>query len=111
VSPSQAEGAAGALFGLAKTKLNAEEFAKLAGAVPNLDGLVKAAPAQDAKASALGLLAGAAGGGAGVASLAGSFSKLGLKPETIVKLVPTLTKAVEAKGGAEVASLLGRALK
>jgi hypothetical protein len=111
VTPGQAEGAAGALFGLAKSRLQPEEFTKVAGAVPNMDGLLKAAPAQDAKASALGALAGAAGGVGGLASLAGSFSKLGLKPETIAKLAPTLIKAVETKGGAEVGKLLTGVLK
>jgi hypothetical protein len=34
-----------------------------------------------------------------------------LKPDTILELTPTLVKAVQAKGGAEVAGLLAGALK
>jgi hypothetical protein len=37
--------------------------------------------------------------------------KLGIKPETIGKLAPTLVKAVQSKGGAEVAALLAGAFK
>src|SRR4029450_1900875 len=44
VTPAQAEGAAGTLFGVAKGKLSTDDFAKVAGAVPNMDGLLKAAP-------------------------------------------------------------------
>jgi pyruvate/2-oxoglutarate dehydrogenase complex dihydrolipoamide acyltransferase (E2) component len=38
ITPKQAQGAAGTLFGLAKTKLSADDFAKVASAVPNMDG-------------------------------------------------------------------------
>jgi hypothetical protein len=51
-------------------------------------------------------------GGVGTAAAAaGTLSKLGLKPETIVKLTPALVKVVQTKGGAEVGSLLAGALK
>jgi len=51
----QASGAAGALLGLAKTRLKPEEFTKVAGAVPCIGSLLAAAPA----------VAGTAGSGAG----------------------------------------------
>jgi len=115
VTPAQAEGAAGTLFGLAKTRLTAEQFGKLSGAVPNMDGLLKAAPAAaagDAKASAVDSLIGKATGSAGgITAAMGTLSKLGLKPDTIAKLAPTLVKAVQTKGGAEAAGLLAGALK
>jgi hypothetical protein len=113
ITPMQAQGAAGSLFGVAKSRLSVDDFAKVAGAVPNMDGLLKAAPPTEK--SPLDLLSGKTAAGAGslgaVAGVAGSLSKLGLKPETIVKLAPTLVKAVESKGGAEVAALLAGALK
>jgi hypothetical protein len=108
ITPQQAEGAAGALFGLAKTKLSADDFGKVAGAVPGMDSLLKAAPALDPKASAVAALAGSAGG---IASLAGSFSKLGLSPDMALKAVPILTDFVGKKGGAEVGKLLAGVLK
>jgi hypothetical protein len=116
ITPTQAQGAAGTLFGVAKTKLSAADFAKVASAVPNMEGLLKAAPTADAKSSTADLVAGAAGaaglGSAGsTAAAAGALSKLGLKTDTIVKLTPALVKAVQSKGGAEVATLLATALK
>src|SRR5215510_11148238 len=51
ITPQQATGGAGALFGLAKTRLKPEDFSKLSSAVPGMDGLLKAAP----KASSSGL--------------------------------------------------------
>src|SRR5215217_3076753 len=44
VTPEQAIGGAGALFGLAKSKLKPEDFLKVANVVPGMDGLLKAAP-------------------------------------------------------------------
>jgi hypothetical protein len=112
ITPTQAQGAAGTLFGVAKTKLTAADFAKVASAVPNMEGLLKAAPT--AKSSTADLVAGAAaglGGATNAAAAAGALSKLGLKTETIAKLAPTLVKVVEAKGGAEIGALLAGALK
>ena len=115
-TPTQASGAAGALFGLAKTRLKPEEFAKVAGAVPGMDTLLAAAPAVagTAGSGAAGALAKATGGASalgGLASVAPAFEKLGLKPEMAMKAVPVLTKYVTKSGGAEVASLLAGALK
>jgi hypothetical protein len=111
ITGKQAEGAAGSLFGLAKTRMKAEEFGKVAAAVPDMDVLLEAAPAADAASSALGGLSGGMGSVAGLASTAGAFKKLGLGPEVAARCVPVLTKFVSQKGGAEVASLLGSALK
>jgi uncharacterized protein VcgC/VcgE DUF2780 len=110
ITPKQAEGTAGALFGLAKTRLKPEDFAKVAASVPNIDGLLKAAPAPDAKQAAALAIAGKSSLG-GLASLAPSFAKLGLSPELALKAVPILTKFVGGKGGAEVAALLAGVLK
>src|SRR5262249_30182275 len=44
-STKQAQGAAGSIFRLAKTRMTPEDFGKVATAVPGMDGLLKAAPA------------------------------------------------------------------
>ncbi len=44
VTPKQATGGAGALFGLAKSRLKPDQFSQVAAAVPGMDGLLKAAP-------------------------------------------------------------------
>lgn len=101
-TPQQAEGAAGALFSHAKTKLKPEDWTKVAAAVPGMDGLLKAAPA----AGAGGLAA-----VSGLAGVASSFSKLGLKPELVAKAIPVLTSFVTKSGGAGVGQLLAGVLK
>ena len=115
ITPEQATGGAGALFGLAKTRLKPEEFTKVAGAVPGMDGLLKAAPKPKAKkgiAGALGamgdVLPGQAGG---LASAAGAFQSLGLSPAQMIKFVPIMTQFVNLKGGSGVSDLLAGALK
>jgi len=114
VTPAQASGGAGALFGLAKTRLSPADFNKVAASVPGIDTLIKSAPA----ASGGGGIPGVSGkenslpgGLAGLASVAGSFQKLGLSPSMAGKFVPVLTKFVQAKGGSGAASLLSGALK
>ena len=105
VTPTQAEGAAGAVFGLAKKRLKPEDFGKVAAAVPGIDGLMKAAPVPDSKSAALDLA------GAGVAGLASSLGQLGLKPEMAMKLVPALSGYLKGKGAGDAASLVGGLLK
>jgi hypothetical protein len=107
-SPEQAAGAAGALFGLAKTRLKPEEFSQVSHAVPGMGSLLKAAPALPAGTSGLAKMAGSAGG---LASAASAFSKLGLKPDMVAKAVPVLTNFVTKSGGANVGKLLAGVLK
>jgi Protein of unknown function VcgC/VcgE (DUF2780) len=112
----QASGAAGALLGLAKTRLKPEEFSKVASAVPGIDTLLSAAPAVagTAGSGAAGALAKATGDASalgGLAAVAPAFEKLGLKPEMAMKAVPVLTNYVSKSGGKDVASLLAGALK
>ena len=105
-TPEQAAGAAGSLFGVAKSRLSASDFALVDKAVPGMDALLKAAPATGA-----GSIAQAAGAGGGLASVAASFTKLGLKPDRVAKAVPILTSFVTKSGGANVGSLLAGVLK
>jgi hypothetical protein len=113
ITPEQAAGGAGSLFGLAKTKLTADQFAKVAKVVPGMDGLLKAAPAAapagtDAMSSMTSMLPSSIGG---LASVAGSFQKLGLSPEMVGKFLPIMSKYVQTKGGSNVANMLMGALK
>ena len=112
-TPQQAEGAAGALFGLAKTRLSPGDWSKVASAVPGMDSLLQAAPAVPTGttgATSLGALIGAAGIG-GLSSVAGSFTRLGLNPAMVAKAVPVLTSFVTKSGGATVGQLFAGALK
>jgi hypothetical protein len=109
-TPEQAAGAAGALFGVAKSRLKADEFSQVAKAVPGMDSLLNAAPplASAGGPSGLSRLPGAIGG---LGAAASAFSQLGLKPDMVAKAVPVLTAFVTKSGGANVGSLLAGALK
>jgi hypothetical protein len=109
-TPDQAAGAAGALFGIAKSRLKPEEFAQVATAVPGMDSLLQAAPAVGA-ATGAGALSQVAGSASGLATAASAFTKLGLKPDMVAKAVPVLTSFVTKSGGAKVGSLLAGVLK
>ena len=107
-TPEQAAGAAGALFGVAKSRLKADEFSKISSAVPGMTSLLSAAPAAATGTAGLAKLAGSA---SGLASAASAFSSLGLKPDMVAKAVPVLTSFVSKSGGADVGKLLAGALK
>ena len=111
-TPEQAAGAAGALFGVAKSQLKAEEFSQISKAVPGMAALLKAAPAAGVGTSgAAGALSKMAGSASGLATAASAFTKLGLKPEMVAQAVPILTQFVTKSGGANVGSLLAGVLK
>ncbi len=113
VTPTQAEGGAGALLGLAKGKLKVDDFTKVATAMPGTDKLIASAPVADAPKSggALGAAAGALGSQAGLAGLAPVFSKLGLKGDMVAKFAPVVVDYAQKKGGDTVGKLLGSVLK
>src|SRR5262245_61719833 len=110
-TPAQSAGAAGALFGLAKSRLKPEEFSQVSKAVPGMASLLKAAPAAAAVMGTSGSMAQLAGAAGGLASMGSAFSKLGLKPEMVAKAIPVLTSFVGKTGGANVAGLLAGVLK
>jgi Protein of unknown function VcgC/VcgE (DUF2780) len=51
------------------------------------------------------------GSAAGLSSLTGAFTKLGLKPDMVAKAVPVLTNFVSKSAGPQVGQLLAGALK
>jgi hypothetical protein len=99
------------LFGLAKSRLNPADFGKIAAVVPGMGSFLKAAPSTGGGSGLEGLTGSLPGNLGGMASAATSFQKLGLSPDMVGKFVPILTNFVQAKGGANVASLLSGALK
>jgi len=115
VSQDQAKGGAGLLFKLAKDKLGGDDFAQVKNAIPGLDDLIGAAPESSGAMAALGGLASKFGGGgaaklAGLAGLAGGFSKLNLDKDMIGKFIPTILDFLKSKGGG-AADILAKVLK
>jgi hypothetical protein len=97
---AQSEAAAGAIFGLAKTRLSPGDFGKVSSAVPGMDGLLNAAPPVTGTVPSKGL-----------DSLTSSFTKLGLKPDMVSKAIPVVTEYVSKTGGKDVGKLLANVLK
>ena len=134
-TPEQAAGAAGAIFGIAKALLKPEEFAKISQAVPGMDALLAAVPAEamatpDPSATpgllpTPGFATSAAPGPSSSPSTAGmpvsannwlgaaigAFSKLGVKPDMITKAIPYLSGYLKKHGGDVLGSLLGGVFK
>jgi Protein of unknown function VcgC/VcgE (DUF2780) len=109
-TPEQSAGAAGALFGVAKTRLNADQFSQVSNAVPGMDLLLKAAPTGGG-GGALGAASALGGSAGGLGNAAAAFSKLGLSPDMVSKVVPVLVSFVTKSGGSNVGNLLAGALK
>jgi hypothetical protein len=111
-TPEQAAGAAGALFGVAKSRLKPDEFSQVASAVPGMTSLLNAAAGGTTGTSdAVGALSQITKSAGGLASATSAFTKLGLKPELVAKAIPVLTTFVTKSGGANVGKLLAGALK
>jgi hypothetical protein len=111
ITPQQATGGAGALFGVAKSKLSPADFSQIAAVVPGMGSFLKAAPSTGGGTGLSGLTSSLPGNVGGLASAATAFQKLGLSPNMVEKFVPILTNFLHAKGGANVASLLSGVLK
>lgn len=122
VTKPQAEGGAGALFNLAKQRMNPDQFGQVESQVPGIGGLMGSAPGGSGGGSAGGGLAGMAsgalggmtggsGGGLGaLAPLAGSFSSLGLSPDMATRFLPVVLEYLTSSGGGGAAGLLKGAL-
>jgi hypothetical protein len=111
ITPTQARGGAGSLFGLAKTRLTEDEFSKVSAAVPGMSGLLKAAPVVKPSSEFSSLESALPGNMGKMAEVAEAFHKLGLSPEMASKFVPVMSKFVGTKGGSDTAALLEKALK
>jgi hypothetical protein len=111
ISKEQAQGGAGALFQLAKSKLDAGQFAELSKAVPEMDSLLSAAPKQSGASSGLAQDASSALGEANnpygnLAGLAPAFKVLNLFPDSVDEFVPVVVDYVRTKSGALTANML-----
>ena len=109
VSKEQAAGGSGAIFDYAKDNLSTDDFATVAKGVPDMDGLLSAAPKQD-NSSALGkassMLGGSGGSMGGLASLASSFESLGLDADMVQKFVPIVTDYIGNVSGEQAMGIL-----
>ncbi len=101
LSEAQANAGIGSLLSLAKEKLPADTFDKVAKAIPGADGMLKAAADAGGMTAPIGNLAG----------LSNQFAKLGISQEQVGKLVPAVNDAVGKTAGSDVGSALAGVLK
>lgn len=104
ISNDQAKGGAGALFNYAKEELSAEDFEKVAGAVPDMSGYLDAIPALGGKST--GMLGTVTQSLVGMPAVTAAFDKLGLSPDMVGLFTPMLVNYVDEKGGEAVGGLL-----
>jgi Protein of unknown function VcgC/VcgE (DUF2780) len=115
ITSEQAQGGAGALFQVAKGKLDAGQFAEVSQSVPEMNSLLNAVPKQS---GALSGLAGSVSSTLGdssnaygnLASLASTFKTLNLSPDMVGQFVPVVVDYVRTNGGDLTSNLLQSAL-
>jgi hypothetical protein len=114
VTKKQATGGAGSIFKVAKQNMTADDFTKVAKAVPGINKMMAASPKADQTAGILGSASSLIGEGkssvAGAASLAGSFSQLGMDGGMVNAFIPIILDYVKEKGGETVMNALQSAL-
>jgi hypothetical protein len=111
ITSEQAQGGAGALFQVAKGKLDAGQFADLSKAVPEMDSLLSAAPKQSGALSGLaGSISSVLGDSSNpygnLAGLASTFKELNLSPDMVGQFVPVVVDYVRTSGGELTANML-----
>lgn len=111
VTPSQAEGGAGAIFKQAKNNMSAGDYSQLLSALPGIDSLIKAAPESGGLAGkAMSMFGGSSGSMQGLSALTDSFAKLGLSPDMVSKFTDVILNFVQSESGQQTMALLKNAL-
>lgn len=114
VTQAQAAGGAGALFQIAKNKMQTDAFAQLEQSVPGLQGMLGAVPAltqSGGLAGRLSALAGKSGGTAGdLISVVSAFQQQGMSPAMVQQFIPVLIEYVKAQGNEALVNSLSAAL-
>lgn len=103
VTTDQASGGLGAIFKTVQGTLSKEDFGSIAQAIPEMDGLLAAAPTkQDDGGLMSGLLAGAGKAG----ELIGLFDQLGLSPEQVSTFTTLIQQYFSSEEKPELSELL-----
>ena len=115
VTSAQAQGGSGVLFQQAKNKMSASDFSQLSQSVPEMDGMLAAAPkAQPASATGnlLSGLATVSGNSTltNASSLLNAFQQLDLSQGMVSQFTPVIVDYVKQNSGENMANLLKAAL-
>lgn len=120
VTPQQAEGGAGAMFGYAKSNLSPQDYSTVSDSLPGVEGLIAKAPDVSAKSASgtsggsgglMGMAGKVLGGSAGTSLSSGdqltqSFDALGLGAGMIQQFAPIILDYAEQVGGPGIAQIL-----
>lgn len=99
ISPDAAIGGIGGILSLAQGKLDPADLSKVMSAFPDSKNIMK-------EAKKLGV-----GNVTDMTDLGNTFSKLGLKPTDVTKMIPAVTKYVGSNGGSGAGDIIGGLLK
>lgn len=114
VTQSQATGGLGALLSTAQDTMSGSDFEQLSGVIPDMSGLLKAAPQIDTEQESSSLMSMAGGllgeEGDQLQYLDGAFKSLGLDSKMIGQYSELLLQYVESEGGQALMQSLQSAL-
>jgi hypothetical protein len=116
VTGAQAQGGAGALFQIAKNKMQPDAFSQLEQSVPGMQDMLGAAPVlsqQGGLAGRLSSLAGASGAGGTAGNLiavVSAFQQQGMSPAMVQQFIPVVIDYVKAHGNEALVNTLSAAL-
>lgn len=118
VTQAQAEGGAGALFQVAKGKMQTDSFSQLEQSVPGIQSMLGAAPTAiqtstlGGFAGELSSLTGSSGGTTtgNLLAVASAFQQQGMSPAMIQQFVPVIIEYVKSNSNGALASTLSSAL-
>jgi hypothetical protein len=118
VNQTQALTGAGALFQMAKTRMQPNSFVQLEKSIPDMQGMLAAVPTtlskQGSSSSLVGSLASLAGSSGGtlgnLATVATIFQQSGMSTSMIQKFIPVLLNYTQSSGGSALSGLLSTAL-
>lgn len=106
ITEQQSTGGLGALFNVAKSQLSGDDFSQIAGAVPEMNELLAAAPATESKGGGLLAKAGSLGKSLDTANqLKGSFDQLGLSADMIAPMANIAAQYLETSSPTAAALL------
>ena len=113
VSQQQATGGAGSLFNFAEGQMGSSDFDVVSSALPEVNGLMSAAPEGGSEALGSGsslygssLLGGSSSGLGDLTGVASSFTDLGMSPDMVNEFVPVILEYTQSAGGEQAMQLL-----
>jgi hypothetical protein len=113
VTSEQASGGAGSLFKMAQSNLSEDDFSQIAAVVPGIEEMISSVTKsgdESATVNAVASMLGDDSSAGNLASLASTFSDLGMDSDMVGQFVPIILDYLQTEGGETVMSLMKGAL-